>query len=90
MQRPDEEVLNAIVSLQGDPRWEKVYKWFVESEHQAMKELHVNTIFNGGRSAELFDLLVKIDTAKKELDIIRKKQISPDRRGPRLGENPTY
>jgi len=72
MQRPDEEVLNAIVSLEGDVRWEKVHHWFLVSLAQAVKELGTKTEFNAGRVAELWDLGDKIRTAKKELQVIRK------------------
>ena len=73
MQRPDEEILNAIVSLEGDTRWERVHQWFLGSLVHGMKELGSNTVFNSGRVAELWDLNHKITTAKKELDVIRKK-----------------
>lgn len=73
MQRPDEEVLNAIVSLEGDVRWERIHQWLLNSLTQGVRELGVNTIFNSGRVAELWDLNDKIGTAKKELNIIMKK-----------------
>ncbi len=72
MQRPDEETLNAIVSLEGDNRWEKVHQWIKDSHNQAVKDLIGNTIFNAGRVAELFDLIGKIDTARKELNLQKK------------------
>lgn len=71
MQRPDEEVLNAIVSLEGDIRWERIHQWLLNSLTQGVRELGVNTIFNSGRVAELWDLNDKIATAKKELKTTR-------------------
>jgi len=72
MQRPDEQTLNAIVSLEGDNRWEKIHQWIKDSLNQATKELATNSVFNGGRVAELFDLISKINTARKDLEGMRK------------------
>ena len=73
MQRPNEEILSAIVSLDGDVRWDKVRLWIKESHYSAIKDLPMNPNFHGGRVAELFDMMNKIETAKKELDALRKK-----------------
>ncbi len=72
MQRPDEEILNAMVSLTGDNRWEKIHQWIKDSHHQAVKDLVSNTIFNAGRVAELFDFISKISTARRDLEEIRR------------------
>jgi len=73
MIRPDEETLRALVSLGGDPRWEKVRGWFKKSLVSAEKALGDNTVFNAGRVAEVADLSEKIDTAKEVLDQIMVK-----------------
>ena len=71
MIRPDEETLSALLNLRGDPRWEKVREWFKASLSYAQKALADNTVFNGGRVAELADLEEKIETAKEVLDQIK-------------------
>lgn len=73
MQRPDEEILRAIVSLENDPRGVKIFEWFRASLDIAEKALHENTVFNAGRVAELADLVRQCVEARQNLNQLLKK-----------------
>ncbi len=74
MKLPEEEILRAIVNLQGSPNWEKVVVWLRESRDQANMTLYENTVFNAGRAAELQDLIQNIDTAREKHDEIQRQR----------------
>lgn len=73
MQRPDEEILRAIVSLENDPRGVRIFEWFRASLDIAEKALYENTVFNAGRVAELADLVRQFVEARQNLEQLIKK-----------------
>lgn len=72
MIRPDEETLRALASLGSTPRDEVILKWFRDSHDAAMKSIGDNTVFAAGRAAELYDILKNIQTARANLNQLKK------------------
>lgn len=60
MTRPDEETLKAIMTLDGDPRWEKVKEWISKSHTEAAKA-------RSSDAFEIWNLLSWINNAREEL-----------------------
>ncbi len=78
MIKPDERILKAINSLEGNPDWGIVRKWFKDSLGQAFidsasyrPDLSVYP-FNSGRAFELKELVNTIDKSREILEAIRK------------------
>ena len=76
MIKPDERILRAINSLDGNPDWEILRRWFKDSLGQAFidsstyrPDLSIYP-FNGGRAAELKELVNYIDKSRIILDSI--------------------
>jgi hypothetical protein len=68
MLNTNEEILNAIVSLQGNPNWETIFSWIKGSRDSAVRALYENTVFNGGRVSEIQDMIDKINSARGKLE----------------------
>ena len=68
MKSLDENTLRAIVDLQGNPNWEKIFSWIKASRDFAIKALNENTVFNSGRVAEIQDIIDKVETAREKYD----------------------
>ncbi len=70
----DENVLRAIVSLEGDVRWEKVKKWFEESKSDAIDRARFPGDFgyNAGMLCEIYDLCEQIEKARETLKLVQK------------------
>ncbi len=70
----DENVLRAIVSLEGDVRWEKIKKWFEESKKEAIDLVRStdNFAYNAGVLNEICDLCEQIEGASETLRLVQK------------------
>jgi hypothetical protein len=79
MIRPDEKVLRAILSLEGNPNWEIIRHWFRESLGEVFLDqgVYVPELtkypFNAGRNKELKELVNHIDKARESLEKIKPK-----------------
>ena len=78
MIRPDERILKAIGSLEGNPDWETIRRWIKESLGQVFidsatyrPDLSVYP-FNSGRAFELKELVNCIDRSRETLEAIRR------------------
>jgi len=78
MIKPDERILKAFSSLDGNPDWEIVRKWIKDSLGQAFidsatyrPDLSIYP-FNSGRAFELKDLVTYIDKSRDTLEAIRR------------------
>ena len=78
MIKPDERILKAINSLEGNPDWETIRRWLKDSLGQAFidsatyrPDLSIYP-FNSGRAFELKELATYIDKSRDTLDAIRR------------------
>lgn len=78
MIKPDERILKAINSLEGNPDWEIIRRWLRESLGQAFidsatyrPDLSIYP-FNSGRIFELKELINTIDKSRDTLEAIRR------------------
>ena len=78
MIKPDERILKALNSLDGNPDWEILRRWFKDSLGQAFidsatyrPDLSIYP-FNSGRAFELKDLVTYIDKSRDTLEAIRR------------------
>jgi hypothetical protein len=78
MIKPDERILKAIRSLEGNPDWETIRRWLKDSLGQAFidassyrPDLSIFP-FNSGRASELKELVNTIDKSRDILEAIRK------------------
>jgi hypothetical protein len=78
MIKPDERILKAFGSLDGNPDWEIVRKWIKDSLGQAFidsatyrPDLSIYP-FNSGRAFELKELVNYIDKSRDTLEAIRR------------------
>lgn len=69
MIQPDEEILKAILNLEGNPNWEVIRnKWFRKS----LSELWGpgEAVFAHGMFSQLIDLMDKIEGARESMRLI--------------------
>ena len=78
MIKPDERILKALRSLEGNPDWETIRRWLKDSLGQAFidassyrPDLSVYP-FNSGRAFELKELVTYIDKSRETLEAIRR------------------
>jgi len=78
MIKPDERILKAINSLEGNPDWETIRRWLKDSLGQAFidsamyrPDLSIYP-FNSGRAFELKELVNTIDKSREILEAIRR------------------
>jgi len=78
MIKPDERILKAIRSLDGNPDWEIVRRWIRDSLGQAFidsstyrPDLSIYP-FNAGRAFELKELVNHIDKCKDTLEAFQR------------------
>ncbi len=78
MIKPDERILKALNSLDGNPDWEILRRWLKDSLGQAFvdsasyrPDLSIYP-FNSGRAFELKELVTYIDKSRETLEAIRR------------------
>jgi len=78
MIKPDERILKAINSLEGNPDWETIRRWLKDSLGQAFidcaayrPDLSIYP-FNSGRAFELKELVNSIEKSRETLEAIRR------------------
>ncbi len=83
----DERLLKAIASLEGNPDWEIVRRWFKDSLGQAFLDSATPRMelsmypFNAGRAFELKELVNYIDQNRKTLEAIHRGKEGDRRNG---------
>ncbi len=80
MIKPDERILKALNSLEGNPDWESIRRWLRDSLGQVFIDLAAYRPdlsvypFNSGRSFELKELVTYIDKSRETLEAIRRSK----------------
>ncbi len=73
MIQPDEEILKAILNLEGDPNWEVIKKkWFRKSLSETIGPHELG--YTKGMQDQIISLMDSIEGARESLSLIDKRK----------------